>query len=297
MEVLTRLLGQWGVIAVVGLLIFIPVFRKAGKLFTWIEDQTFGTRNYINEKFELLFIEVKEEYITWSLIGLSAFCGCSTILIVGIFSGAWLVALFLGVGASLLAFKIPKPIVNKMVEKRHQGYQDQLVDGLTLLSNGIRAGLSVPQALGMVVDEMPPPISQEFGLMLQQSKIGVPLEETFDNLAKRIPSEDNDMFVSGVNILRETGGNLAETFDTIVDVVRDRIKLQQKINTYIAQGMFQGATIAMMPFAIGGIYTVSDPDSMALVFTHPLGIAMVTVALLFDIVGFIVILKVVQIKV
>lgn len=81
----------------------------------------------------------------------------------------------------------------------------QMVDALQLLSNGVRAGLSVPQAVGMIVDEMPAPISQEFNVLLQQNRIGMPLEECFENLAKRVPLEDNDMFVSAVNILRETG--------------------------------------------------------------------------------------------
>jgi tight adherence protein B len=96
--------------------------------------------------------------------------------------------------------------------------------------------------------------------------------------------------------LRETGGNLAETFDTIVSIIRERIRLQQKIDTYVAQGMFQGATIFAMPFAIGGIYAASDPDSMVPMFTTPLGIALTVAALLFDIAGAIVILKVVKIK-
>ena len=98
---------------------------------------------------------------------------------------------------------------------------------------------SVPQSLAMVVDEMPAPVSQEFNVILQQNKIGVPLEECFENLAVRIPTEDNDMFVSSINILRETGGNLAETFDTIVNVIRERVRIKQKIDTLTATAFFR----------------------------------------------------------
>jgi len=171
-----------------------------------------------------------------------------------------------------------------------------MIDALTLLSNGIRAGLSVPQAIGMVTDEMPAPVSQEFNMMLQQNKIGVPLEECFENLAERVPTEDNDMFVSAVNILRETGGNLAETFDTIVGVIRERIRLNQKIEQLTASGKFQGYVIASMPFGIGLIYYFTDPESMSRMFTHPLGIVMMIIALMFDIAGLIVIMKIVEIK-
>jgi tight adherence protein B len=172
-----------------------------------------------------------------------------------------------------------------------------MVDGLQLLANGIRAGLSVPQALGMIVDEMPAPISQEFNIILQQNRIGVPLEECFENLATRVPTEDNDMFVSSVNILRETGGNLAETFDTIVDVIRERVRLQQKIDTYTAQGMFQGMVIGAMPYALGFIYYMQDPKSMTPLFTTPIGLTMLFFAVGLDALGLYVIMKIVKIKI
>jgi tight adherence protein B len=203
----------------------------------------------------------------------------------------------LGLIFSFIGIKAPRIIVNHLVEKRIKAYSGQMVDALQLLSNGIRAGLSVPQAIGMIVDEMPPPISQEFNVILQQNRIGVPLEECFENLSKRVPTEDNDMFVSSMNILRETGGNLAETFDTIVDVIRERVRLQQKIDTFTAQGMFQGMVIGAMPYALGFIYFLQDPNSMTPLFTTPIGLVMLFLAVLFDLAGIYVIMKIVKIKI
>ena len=198
---------------------------------------------------------------------------------------------------NFFSFKIPKPIFNFLVNKRITAYQNQMVDALTLLSNGIRAGLSVPQSLAMVVDEMPAPVSQEFNVILQQNKIGVPLEECFENLAVRIPTEDNDMFVSSINILRETGGNLAETFDTIDNVIRERVRIKQKIDTLTATGLFQGYTIAAMPFAIGGIFASSDPTGFSLLVGHTIGIAMIALAIISDAIGLFIIMKIVKIKI
>jgi len=283
------------VIIGVGILVFVYVFRNANKIFTWIENQTFGTRNYIQEKFDLIFFEAKDEHVTYVLLVLSIGLGLFTLAIFG-FLGKWGMGVFFACILSFIGFKIPKPIVDMLVENKTKLYSDQMVDALTLLSNGIRAGLSMPQAIGMIVDEMPPPISQEFNLMLQQNRIGVPLEECFEGLVKRVPTEDNDMFVSGVNILRETGGNLAETFDTIVGVIRERIRVQQKVDQYTAQGKFQGYTIAAMPFAIGGIYYVSDPNSMTPLFTTLIGNVFLVLALGLDAIGLYVILKIVKIK-
>ncbi|MDD0854551.1 type II secretion system F family protein [Halobacteriovorax sp. GB3] len=295
MSVFLQLLGFKGMVALVGIMIFAFCYKYSVHIFDFIERQTLGTRTYILEKLELLFIDIAPERITYILLFLSVGIGGFTFLVLGALS-KWGLGLFLGILLSFIGFKIPKPFVDYLVSRRVKLYQSQMVDALTLLSNGIRAGLSLPQSVGMVVDEMPEPISQEYNVILQQNKIGVPLEECFDNLAKRIPTEDNEMFVSSINILRESGGNLAEVFDTIVNVIRERVRLQQKVDTYTAQGMFQGMTIAAMPFAIGGIYAASDPQSMIRMFDSFLGIAIMIGALILDAVGFIIILKIVKIK-
>jgi tight adherence protein B len=293
--VITVIFGQKGILIIIALLIFIFCLRYSVNIFDWIEAQTLGTRTYILEKLELLFIEVNPDKLTMGLLIFSLSLSCFFMIFFGLWI-SWILGFVIGIIVGVLSFRIPKKIVDYMVQRRIKQYQGQMVDGLTLLANGIRAGLSVPQALGMVVNELNPPISQEFGLILQQNRIGITLEECFENLTKRVPTEDNDMFVSSINILRETGGNLAEVFDTIVSVIRERVRLQQKVDTYTAQGMFQGVTIACMPFAIAGIYGASDPNSIKLMVTHPLGIVMTIVAIALDAFGFWVILKVVKIK-
>ncbi len=284
------------VIAIVAIVTFLYCFKYSVGIFKWVEDQTFGTRSYIMEQLELLFIEFDEKKLTYILLGASIGSGLVFFFIIGA-AVNWTLGFVVGCLFSFLGFKLPKPIINHMVQKRMKAYSLQMVDGLQLLANGLRAGLSVPQSLGMVVDELPPPLSQEFNMILQQNRIGVPLDECFEGLTKRMPTEDNDMFVASVNILRETGGNLAETFDTIVDVIRERVRLQQKIDTYVAQGMFQGYTIFAMPWLLGAVYTISDPASMMPLFTEPIGIIMLILAIALDFVGLWVIMKVVKIKV
>lgn len=296
MEVFVRLLGAKGVISVIGGVIFFFSFKYSTGIFEWIERQTMGTREYILEKFDLLFIEASPEKVTYALLAISLGPGL-IVFITFLLLGQWAPGFILASIVTFISFRIPRPVVDYLVAKRVKAYQSQMVDALQLLSNGIRAGLSVPQAIGMIVDELSPPISQEFNVILQQNRIGVPLEECFENLVKRVPIEDNEMFVSSINILRETGGNLAEVFDTIVDVIRERIRLQQKIETYTAQGMFQGATIFCMPFAIGAIFASSDPEPMKLLFTHPLGWVATFIILALDLAGGYLILKIVKIKV
>lgn len=290
------ILGRKGVMAAVGLIFFLYSYRNSIKFFDWIEDQTYGTRDYIMQRLELLHIDIESRYITYALLIISFGFG---IFIFGVFSlfAKFTMGAIFGLIITIVGWKIPRPLMDYLVERRIKAYSIQMVDGLNLLSNGLRAGLSLPQAIGMVVDELPSPISQEFNVILQQSKIGVPLEEAFENLVKRIPTEDNEMFVSSVNILRETGGNLAEVFDTITAVIRERVRLTQKIETYIAQGKFQGYTIFAMPFALGGMFSISDPASMAPLFNTVIGNILLLVALGLNFTGLFVILKIVKIKV
>jgi tight adherence protein B len=172
-----------------------------------------------------------------------------------------------------------------------------MLDALNLMANGLRAGLSLPQAIGMVVDELPPPVSQEFNLVLQQNKIGVPLDEALENFKKRIYTEDNEMFVTSVNILRETGANLAETFDTIVLVIRERVRLKLKIDTYVASGKIQAYIIGAMPFLMILMFGSGDPDYFPLLFGTVLGVVCLMVICGMVAFGMWVIFKIIAIKV
>lgn len=293
---LVDVLGRTGVVASVFLIIFIYSYKNSIKLFDWIEDQTYGTRDYILQKCELLHIEIEPLKVTYILVFLSF--GFSVIILgICIAFGNFVLGGFLALLFSIIGWKTPRPFMDRLVNKRIDMYKGQMVDALQLLSNGLRAGLSLPQSLGMVVDELPNPVAQEFNTVLQQTKIGVPLEEAFENLVKRVPTQDNDMFVSSIGILKETGGNLSEVFDTIAAVIRERVRLQQKIDTFTAQGKFQGFTIFAMPFALGGVFAASDPSSMALMFTTPVGIIMLVAALGMDLLGLWAIFKVVKIEV
>lgn len=293
---ITSFLGKSGLIFVVGILAMFIVYRYSQDLFIWIEDQTYGTRDYLLKRFELMHIDINPDKITYLLLGLSFGLGIVVFTILALL-GHWYAGLFVGALLSFIGWKIPKPFVDHLYQKRLNLYQGQMVDALNLLSNGLRAGLSVPQAIAMVVEEMRPPISEEFATILQQNNLGVPLEEAFENLNKRVPTQDNEMFVTSVNILRETGGNLAETFDTIVDVIRERIKVQNKIEAITSQGKTQAMSLAAMPFLVLAMNYSMDPDGVAKMFTHWMGWSMLAIAIVIDIFGIWVVMKIITIKV
>lgn len=289
-------LGFKGVLVIIFILVFAYTYKNSVRIFQWIDNQTYGKRDYILKKLEIMHIEIDPGKITIALIACSFGFGILTFCLLALMGKLALGVVF-GIAVLVIGWKMPAPLMDSLEKRRTNAYSMQMVDALTLLSNGIRAGLSMPQALGMVVDELPPPVSQEFNLVLQQAKIGVPLDEALENLKKRVYTEDNEMFVTSVNILRETGGNLAETFDTIVGVIRERVRLQLKIQTYVAQGKFQAYLIGAMPFLMMLMFGSGDPNYFSLLFGTIPGILVFLVICGLVSLGMWIIFKIIQIKV
>ncbi|HVJ64628.1 MAG TPA: type II secretion system F family protein [Bdellovibrionota bacterium] len=209
-----------------------------------------------------------------------------------------MISIPVAIGAFFVGWRLPLIHLEKVVRpNRISAFSSQMVDGLTLMSNALKSGLNVPQALHIVASEMPNPISQEFGLVLNQNKVGLSLEKAFDNLALRIPTEDVNMFVTSVNILKETGGNVAETFETIVHTIRERLKIENKIKAMTAQGMTSAVIVSILPWGLAAVLYSVDPQMMRPLFVHPLGWAILGVIILLQAIGFFVVKKLVTIRV
>jgi tight adherence protein B len=281
-------------VMMVGVAVFSLSYQYNKKFLDWLRFQSLGTRDYIVQKLSLMFVEIPPQRILLFLFLLSFGSGSAVFL-------AFLPKLFpgfmFGMATTLVGWKAPKPIVDWIYKRRVQKFVLQMIDGLGLMSNGLKSGLSIVQAMSLVVQEMPNPIREEFNLILNQNKIGVPLEEAFVNLSKRVQSDDVEMFVTSVNILKETGGNLAETFDTIVTTIRERIKVEQKIEAMTTLGFYQGVMVTAMPPVLGVVFYQSDPDFMRPLFTTPLGWVIIMIILALQIIGFVVIMKIIKIDV
>ena len=277
-----------------GAAIFGVSYHYNKQFLDWLRFQSLGTRDYIVEKMSVMFVEVDPNHILIGLFGLSLGLGSVVFLLL---LPQLMPAIIFGFIVAFVGWKAPKPFVDFLFKRRVNSLVMQMVDGLSLMSNGMKSGLSVVQALAIVVDEMDNPIRQEFELILNQNKLGVPLEECFNNLAKRVPSDDVEMFATAINILKETGGNLAETFDTIVDTIRDRIKVEQKIQAMTAQGMTQGIMVMCVPPGMGILFSINDPKFMEPLFTTTLGWVVVMGVIMLEVVGFFVIMKIIKIDI
>lgn len=278
----------------IGAIVFFVAYTNMARFLEWLRWQSIGNRDYIVEKLGMMFIEVSPNQVLLGMIGTSLVPGLLIFLLI---LPQIIPAAVFGVVISILMWFVPKAAVNYMFNKRVVKFNFQMIDGLGLMANGMKSGLSIVQSLGMVKQEMPDPLAQEFDYVLKQQQLGISVEEAFQNMAKRIPSEDVNMFVTAVVILKETGGNLAETFETIVYTIRERIKIEQKISAMMAQNLAQGAIVFCMPYAMFAMFYFSDPAFLEPMFTQPIGWVMVAIALTLQMMGGFMIYKIIQIKV
>lgn len=288
------LLLKFGAIGWVGGSLLYGLLKNGEQLYSWLGEKGEGQIQQMAAKLDLMFIEVSEKSLIRFYYG----------YLVALFAlGVYLLAPSIGGGFTFglifiaIGWKLPLKVINILFNARVKKFVLQMVDGLSLMSNGLRSGLNVPQAISIVQNELPNPISQEFGLILSQNKLGVTLEDAMSNLSKRMPHDDIEMFTTSVNILKETGGNLAETFDTIAYTIRERIKIEAKIAAMVSQGVLQGIIVVLMPFALGAILYQIDPERIRPMFTTIPGWIMLLFMMTLQFLGGWTIWKIVQIKV
>lgn len=148
---------------------------------------------------------------------------------------------------AIIGFLTPRVAVNIATARRKVKFEDQLVDALMLMSSSFKGGLSLIQAMEVAVEEMPPPLNQELSIVLGENKIGVPMEESFNHLLKRMPSAALYQMITAILLARETGGNLPVIFSRIVATIRENKRIQQSIDTLTIQGKLQGIIMSALP--------------------------------------------------
>jgi tight adherence protein B len=201
------------------------------------------------------------------------------------------------VGMTIFGFFLPMILVKHYRKRRIKKFNVQLVDALQAMANAFKAGLTFPQAIEHVAREAMAPLSQEFGLFVKEVKLGVPLEEALVNMAKRVGSDDLELVVVSTNIARQLGGNMAEMFETISTVIRERFRLEGKIDALTSQGKLQGWIVASMPAILGMVLNSMRPDLMEPMMNHLFGYILVTIIAIMEVLGILIIRRIVNIDI
>ncbi len=215
---------------------------------------------------------------------------------------AFVTSLFLRVVAApviagLIGLVLPIAVLRHRRTVRMKRFEEQFPDALDLLSRAIRAGHAFATAMGMVASEGPDPTGPEFKKTFDEQNFGLPMKDALNGLATRVPLLDVRFFVTAVLIQRETGGTLAEILDNLSYVVRERFKVLRQVRVHTAHGRFTGYVLIALPAGLAIVLMFINPEHMGLLFKERMGQAMLTVAVVLQIIGYIWIKRVVKIEV
>ncbi|WP_050342857.1 type II secretion system F family protein [Olsenella sp. oral taxon 807] len=190
---------------------------------------------------------------------------------------------------AMLGAIAPPFYLHFMTNRRMDTFSTQLGDALQLISNGLKAGFSFEQALVSVRTDMVPPISIEFGRAINEMNYGMSLEDALTGVTTRMDSSDMKLLTSAVMIQRKTGGNLAYILDNLALTIRERVKLKNKIKTLTAQGRMSGYVLGSVPIVLFFVISGINPEYMSVFYTTTVGIVIVVVALLLEVLAFVII--------
>lgn len=227
-----------------------------------------------------------------TLLMMSALLACVGYLLV-----KWLTYYtYLGLAAAPLFAMLPFLYVRRARTKRLETFEEQFPEAIDLLARALRAGHAFTTGLQVVAEETPDPVASEFKLVYDRQNFGMPMADALKSMAERVPIIDARFFATAVLTQRETGGNLAEILDNLSTVIRDRFKVKRQVRVLTAHGRITGWILAGLPPSLALILSFVSPDHMKTMITDPLGVQMMVVGGTMQVIGTLLIRKLVQIR-
>jgi tight adherence protein B len=200
------------------------------------------------------------------------------------------------VAAGAVAAAGPFLFLERAARKRLATFEEQFPQAIDLIARSLRAGHALMTALQMTGEEIPDPVGAEFRMLFEQQNFGMSIVEALKAFADRVPLLDARFFVTAVLTQRETGGNLAEVLDKLATVIRERFKVKRQVRVISAHGRITGLVLGCLPPAVGLILFLIAPEHMRVLIDDPLGVQMVMAAVVLQIVGVLIIRRIVNVE-
>jgi len=222
-------------------------------------------------------------------------CGFSVFFILGILFtlGNVFLALLLGI----LGVLVPKIYFKIKENKRLELFDKQLPRALTIMSNSLKSGSNIYQALEVVVEDLKPPLSEEFEKVIREVKLGASLSQSIENLSKRVNSKEMKFVSNSIILVLESGGKLAEVLDNVSKLMKEREKFNLRVKAMTTQGRMSAIVVGIMPLVIFVAMYSMQPDMMNSFIKTGIGLILMALAVVLVIIGLIVVRRIVEIKV
>lgn len=227
-----------------------------------------------------------------TLVLLCGFCVTVTFAVARVLSPYTIVALALAIMAGMA----PYSWVRYKGKKRLALFEEQFPEAIDMIARALRAGHALPTALQLASEEVPDPVGTEFRLLFEQQNYGLSMGDALRSFGERMPLLDARFFVTAVQTQREMGGNLSEVLDRLAAVIRERFKVKRQVRSVSAHGRITGVVLGLLPPAVAGLLFVMSPEHIRLLFEDQIGIYMVMVALTLQVVGVVIIRRIVDVE-
>jgi len=246
---------------------------------------------------ELFMFDVTPRQLTYVMFGGALVAGLifSLVAVHSEVTGFGL-ALTFGAGM-LLGYWVPRLVIFVFQRSRRQKLNEQLIDGLVTLANGMRAGLNLVQSMKLIEQNAQPPISQEFGLMLREFEHGSSVDEVMRRASARIKLHHYRLLFAALETARVRGGNLPQTLDRLGEALREIVRLEEKVRALTAQNKMSAYMMGAMPLVIIGIYYMIEQNWVEVLLNDEYGMLLLAIAVLFWVGGFLWIRKIVTFEI
>ena len=224
---------------------------------------------------------------------ISGVLGFATFLIAAHFFHSLALAAILG----LLLAVVPYSVIAFKRARRMRQFEEKFPEALDLLGRAVRAGHAFTTGLEMISMESSEPVASEFRKTFEEQNFGLPLRDVLINLTDRVPLMDVRFFVTALLVQKETGGNLAEILDELSRVIRERFRIYREVRVRTAQGRLTAMVLIAMPPSMMALLALMNPSYMKILFTDPVGPTLLTAAAAMQILGSIIIWRIIHIDV
>lgn len=242
------------------------------------------------------FLDINVKYIVLGTLAVFCLLGAFFAIASGGFLGVFMFIVFFALGLTI-GLKMPGIILDTLKKRRGEKINKQLMDALILLSNSLKSGMDIVQGFERVSSDLRPPISDEFGLVIKNYKLGTPFEKSLENMEERVESRLLSYMVKAIVLQRQVGGNLTKIFERIVENIREESKLEEKLQAMTAQQRIQSIVVAVMPWIMVGVLFVFQPEVMIKFYTSGPGIIILFMCIIWIGIGIKMVSKLGEIKV
>jgi tight adherence protein B len=241
-----------------------------------------------------LQVRLSQANLNWSVGRVTLamlLCGTVTLLILAKFAAVWAV-----IGAGLAAYAPYAYILHKR-QQRFLKFRENFPDALDSLARALRAGYPLSASMDMIASETLPPVSQEIRLTAAEANLGMGWPQALDNLARRMPLLEVNMFIAAVQLHARTGGKLSEVLGGLAENMRESLSLQGEVRSLAAHGKLTGAILTILPIVITIMMMIVSPGYMQILFNDPMGKNLIIAAVVCLVLAHFIIRRIVDIKV